>query len=64
MATGPLEAEPGGFVPQAERFVLLAGVLDGVELGAWAGGSLAGRRGLRARNPTPQSAESITLSYL
>ncbi len=32
---GPLESEPGGFAPQEERAVLLAGVLDGVELGAW-----------------------------
>ncbi len=32
---GPLESEPGGFVPQAERAAILAGVLDGVELGAW-----------------------------
>ena len=32
---GPLESAPGGFVPGAERSALLAGVLDGVELGAW-----------------------------
>ena len=32
---GPLESAPGGFVPEAERSVVLAGVLDGVELGAW-----------------------------
>lgn len=32
---GPLESDPGGFAPQEERAVLLAGVLDGVELGAW-----------------------------
>ena len=32
---GPLEADPGGFVPQEERVVILDGVLDGVELGAW-----------------------------
>ena len=32
---GPLEADPGGFVPEAERLAVLAGVLDGVELGAW-----------------------------
>ncbi len=32
---GPLEADPGGFVPQEERAVILNGVLDGVELGAW-----------------------------
>jgi hypothetical protein len=31
----PLELEPGGFVPQEDRFAILAGVLDGVELGAW-----------------------------
>jgi hypothetical protein len=33
--TVPLESDPGGFVPQAERSAILAGVLDGVELGAW-----------------------------
>ena len=32
---GPLESDPGGFVPEAERSVLLAEVLGGVELGAW-----------------------------
>lgn len=32
---GPLEADPGGFLPRAERSAMLAGVLDGVELGAW-----------------------------
>ena len=32
---GPLEQEPGGFVLPEERLVLLAGVLDGVELGTW-----------------------------
>ena len=32
---GPLESAPGGFVPQEERAAILAGVLDGVELGAW-----------------------------
>ena len=32
---GPLESDPGGFVPQEERSAMLAGVLDGVELGAW-----------------------------
>ena len=32
---GPLESDPGGFVPGAGRAVILAGVLDGVELGAW-----------------------------
>ena len=35
LPAGPLESDPGGFVPQEERAVLLAGVLDGVELGAW-----------------------------
>lgn len=34
-SAGPLEADPGGFMPQEERSVLLAGVLGGVELGAW-----------------------------
>ena len=33
--TVSLESDPGGFVPQAERSAILAGVLDGVELGAW-----------------------------
>jgi hypothetical protein len=32
---GPLESAPGGFVPEEERTVILAGVLDGVELGTW-----------------------------
>ena len=32
---GPLESDPGGFWPQEERLAVLAGVLDGVELGAW-----------------------------
>ncbi len=32
---GPLESDPGGFVPEAERSAILAGVLDGVELGVW-----------------------------
>ena len=32
---GPLESEPGGFVPPEERLAILAGVLDGVELGVW-----------------------------
>ena len=32
---GPLEADPGGFVPEPERSAILAGVLDGVELGTW-----------------------------
>jgi hypothetical protein len=32
---GPLELAPGGFLPGEERPAVLAGVLDGVELGAW-----------------------------
>ena len=32
---GPLELAPGGFLPGEERSAILAGVLDGVELGAW-----------------------------
>ena len=32
---GPVETPPGGFVPQAERAEILAGVLAGIELGAW-----------------------------
>jgi hypothetical protein len=32
---GPLESAPGGFVPGEERSAILAGVLDGVELGGW-----------------------------
>jgi hypothetical protein len=32
---GPLEADPGGFLPRAELAAFLAGVLEGVELGAW-----------------------------
>jgi hypothetical protein len=31
----PLESDPGGFAPQAERAAILAGVLGGVEMGAW-----------------------------
>ena len=34
-AHGPLESAPGGFVPEAERSVLVAEVLGGVGLGAW-----------------------------
>ena len=34
-AQGPLESAPGGFVPEAERSVILTDVLAGVELGAW-----------------------------
>jgi hypothetical protein len=33
--TGPMESAPGGFVPEAERSVILADVLGGVGLGAW-----------------------------
>ena len=32
---GPLERAPGGFVPEPERAGILAGVLAGIELGAW-----------------------------
>jgi hypothetical protein len=32
---GPLESAPGGFVPEAERSVILAGALGGIGLGAW-----------------------------
>ena len=32
---GPVEAAPAGFLPGEERSAFLAGVLDGVELGAW-----------------------------
>jgi hypothetical protein len=32
---GPLESDPGGFLAGEERSAILAGVLDGVELGAW-----------------------------
>ena len=32
---GPLEPAPGGFVPRAGQAEILAGVLAGVELGAW-----------------------------
>ena len=32
---GPLESDPGGFAPREERAAMLAGVLDGVETGAW-----------------------------
>ena len=34
---GPVEAPPRGFVPQAEQARTLAGVLAGIELGAWDG---------------------------
>ena len=32
---GSLESDPGGFLPGEERSAILAGVLDGVEMGAW-----------------------------
>jgi hypothetical protein len=32
---GPLEAPPRGFVPEAGQAEILAGVLAGIELGAW-----------------------------
>ena len=32
---GPLESAPGGFLPGEERSAILAGVLDGVEIGSW-----------------------------
>jgi hypothetical protein len=32
---GPLESDPGGFLPGEEQAAVLAGVLDGVGLGAW-----------------------------
>ena len=32
---GPVETPPRGFVPQAEQARILAGVLAGIELGAW-----------------------------
>jgi len=32
---GPLDSDPGGFLPGEERLAVLAGVLDGVEMGAW-----------------------------
>ena len=32
---GLVEAPPQGFVPQAEQAEILAGVLTGIELGAW-----------------------------
>jgi hypothetical protein len=35
VSAGPLESDPGGFVPEAGRSAILAGVLAGVELGAW-----------------------------
>jgi hypothetical protein len=45
VSAGPLESAPGGFVPGDERSAFLAGVLEGVELGAWdrwVAGRLAG----------------------
>ena len=35
LPAGPLQSAPGGFVPEPERAVILAGVLAGIELGAW-----------------------------
>jgi hypothetical protein len=35
LPAGPVECDPGGFLPGEERAAVLAGVLDGVELGAW-----------------------------
>ena len=35
LPAGPLESAPGGFVPESERAVILAGVLAGIELGDW-----------------------------
>ena len=32
---GPVEAPPRGFMPAAEQARILAGVLAGIELGAW-----------------------------
>ena len=32
---GPLESDPRGFLPREERSAILAGVLDGVEMGSW-----------------------------
>jgi hypothetical protein len=32
---GPVESPPRGFVPTAELAEILAGVLTGIELGAW-----------------------------
>lgn len=32
---GPVQEPPPGFVPQAEQAQILAGVLAGIELGAW-----------------------------
>ncbi len=32
---GPVEEAPRGFVPKAEQAEILAGVLAGIELGAW-----------------------------
>ena len=32
---GPVQTPPHGFMPQAEQAQILAGVLAGIELGAW-----------------------------
>ena len=34
-AAGPVDEPPRGFMPQAEQARILAGVLAGIELGAW-----------------------------
>ena len=35
LPAGPVEVPPAGFAPRAEQAEMLAGVLAGVELGAW-----------------------------
>lgn len=35
LPAGPVEEAPRGFVPAGERAEVLAGVLAGIELGAW-----------------------------
>ena len=35
VSAGPVDAAPGGFVPEAERLAVLADVLGGIELGDW-----------------------------
>ena len=35
LPAGPVEEAPRGFVPEGERAEILAGVLAGIELGAW-----------------------------
>ena len=47
---GPAEAPPRGFVPEAEQAGILAGVLAGIELGAWDRRIRSGwRAGMRPR---------------